>query len=174
MSKKKKSSNIDAYEDKCIWLKHDETLLTNLFRSEYAKSVSDSFIISFYVNNYKEKIKAEGDTKDSISILKIRMVPHIVATPRGDTDVYDLTYAFTNENCSEYYDSVIKSKASIIYGLRFSISERRVICYLSTDRTLLIDSNFMNIKEKIKEPGFNNEIENNKGEINDKLKALFK
>jgi hypothetical protein len=171
----KKSGSTDGgfLDGKCTWLKHDEGLLTNLFKNTYAKSISDSFIYSLYINNYKTKIKAEGDNKDSISILKLQIVPHLVITPRGDSDVYDVSYAFTDQGCSRYYDSVLKSNSSMVYALRFSLSERKVICYLSNG-TPFLDSNFMDIKKKVKQPDFINIIKNNQAEINDKLISFLK
>ncbi|HRF25285.1 MAG TPA: hypothetical protein PLR98_14015, partial [Chitinophagaceae bacterium] len=143
--------------------------------NEYAQSVSDSFIYSLYLNNYKTKIRKENTAKDSVSIFELRIVPKLVVTPRGDSDVYDIAYAFTDINCSKYYDSILKSQEPIIYGLRFSLSERKVICYLSSDRKLLIDSSFMNIHKKTKQPDFIKVVEKNIPTITDeKLKTFLK
>jgi hypothetical protein len=158
--------------DSCMWLYHDEKQLENLFKNQYANQIADSFINGFYISYYKLKIQAKDSNKDSIGVLELKIIPHLVETPHGDSDVFDLTFAFKDTTCSPFYDSIIKSKNSMIFGLRFSLSKKSVICYLS-NRSLMVDSNFMNIKEKIKSVAFKKFIEAHNNKIDPKVKYLL-
>lgn len=157
----------------CFWLNHDSAEFVKLFKNDYAQSVSDSFIYSWYINYYKKKVKAINNISDSMSVLELRVIPKLLGNPRGDSDVYDIAYGFTDINCYEYYDSVLKSQEAIVYGIRFSLLEKKVICYLSSDHTLLIDSSFMDVQKIIKQPDFIKEIERNKQSITDEKLLLF-
>ena len=148
--------------------------IDNLFiTNAYAKALSDSFIKCMYVNNYKRKIK-KYDSENSISFLNLNIIPTTIAMPREDSTTYDLIYWVTDQSCSRYYDSILRTEVSTINGMRFSILEKRIICFITTDRKLIIDSAFMNINQKIKEVDFLDNLKMNQEKLNSNLKSFIK
>lgn len=166
IDRKKEDPNKTA--NNCLWLTQNKKPIEELLENKYAKSVSDSFKNFLYISNFETKLKREFGN-DSISVLCLKAEPYILATPRGDSVTFGLIYAFTDLNCTRYYDSILKNKSPIIHGIRFSILEKKIICYITSDGKLLQNSNYMNLEKITIKRELAEEIKKNKDSINEDL-----
>ena len=134
------NKNVDSKAgDQCLWLHRNDDSFNKLLSNQNAKSIIDSFSQQLKIEYRGLKTASEFVVSDSVNFTSLSLKPYILASPRGDEDTYDVIFAFTDSSCTRFYDSSLKSKYIMVHGLRFSVLEKKIICYIHSDRSLTTD-----------------------------------
>ncbi len=162
---------VDSFTDSCK-LNENATIIDSIILRYNAKSLYDSFINCTYVNNFN--VKYFTPNKDSISFLSLKIMPFVIAFPRGDTTAVEIGFYISDGACSLYFDSLYNQDKYAISMFKFTTGSNQINTYSSRQESNLVIPGYMDFKKKIKSEKFIRIINDNYQNLDNKFLNFLK